>query len=315
MILDVIHCFFCLGSTLHKLMFTLFIYFSNNYISTSNNQLHCPRLCHRPIRYNRHKSSNQRKQLQQRKSSRKSTHKFSASPSPSTQHPCTCAFIAAASTDSILEHDWILDSGASSHMTPHYSDCFNITHTKASIKLADGTHTNCTHQGEATIQFTDDLGIKQLLHLQKVLIVPDLDKRLFSVTQFSNVHGNKITFSIHGVLLQFPTGTTLTLPPPQLVSTACLIRTSKPSKININTLHNRLGHRSIHGILTASDHNVWADVVAQPDIINKCISCPIASHKMSTRSKKNVTPPETPLHTIYLDTVHYPRPKGITATS
>ena len=196
MILDVIHCFFCLGSTLNKFMFTIFIYFSNNYISTSNNQLHRPRPCHRPIRHNRHKSSNQRKQLHQRNSSRKSTHKFSTSLSSSTQHPCNCAFIAAASTNSILEHDWILDSGASSHMTPHYSDCFNITRTKASIKLADGTHTNCTHQGETTIQFTDDLGIKQLLHLQKVLIVPDLDKRLFSVTQFSNVP-NEYRHNLH----------------------------------------------------------------------------------------------------------------------
>ena len=223
--------------------------------------------------------------------------------------------MAQASTTSVLENDWILDSGASSHMTPYYSDCFNIINTKASIKLADGTYTTCTHQGEATLNFTDDLGLQRLLHLQKVLIVPDLDKRLFSVTQFSTIYGNKITFSIHGVLLQFPTGTTLTLPPPKLVSTACVMRTSKPFKVNINVLHDRLGHRSINGLLTASDHGVWADVVAQPDIINKCITCPIASHKMATRSKQSVTPPDKPLHTLYLDTVPNPRPKGITSPS
>ena len=33
----------------------------------------------------------------------------------------TCAaFMAQASTNSVLENDWILDSGASSHMTPYY---------------------------------------------------------------------------------------------------------------------------------------------------------------------------------------------------
>ena len=199
-------------------MFTFFFSFSTNY----DNPLHRPRPCRWSIRSNRHKSSKHHKQYHRQRSLKIS--RPSSSPlSSSTLHPCNCAFIAAASTNSILEHDWILDSGASSHTTPHYSDCFNIISTKASIKLADGTHTNCTHQGEATINFTDELGFKKLLHLKKVLIVPDLDKHLFSVTQFSNIHGNKIMFSIHGVLLQFPSGTTLTLPPPQLVSTACLI--------------------------------------------------------------------------------------------
>ena len=74
-------------------------------------------------------------------------------------------------------------------------------HTKASIKLADGTYTNCTHQGEVTIHFTDDLGITQLLHLKRVLIVPDLDKRLFSVTQFSTIHC--VHVSIHPGVLGF----------------------------------------------------------------------------------------------------------------
>ena len=170
--------------------------------------------------------------------------------------------MAQVSTNLVLENDRILDSGASSHMTPHYTDCFNIIKTKASIKLADGTYTTCTHQGETTLNFTDDLGIQRLLHLQKVLIVPDLDKRLFSVTPFNTIYGNKITFSIHGVLLQFPNGTTLTLPPPKLISTACVMKTSKPSKVNINVLHDRLGHRSINGLLTASDHGVWSDVIA-----------------------------------------------------
>ena len=167
----------------------------------------------------------------------------------------------------------------------------------------------------AILNFTGDLGIQRLMHLKKVLIVPDLDKRLFSFTQFSTIHGNKITFSIHGVLLQFPTATTLTLSPPKLVSTACPIRTSKPSKVNIDVLHNRLCRRSINGLLTASYHGVWSDVVAQLDLINKCITCPIASHNMATRSKKSVTQPDKPLHTLYLDTVPNLSPKGIAANS
>ena len=182
------------------------------------------------------------------------------------------AFMAQASTNSVLENDWILDSGASSHMTSYYSDCFNISKTQASIKLADGTHTTCTHQGEATLNFTDDLGIQRLVHLQKVLIVPDLDRRLLSVTQFSTVYGDKITFSIYGVLLQFPQGTQLTLPPPNLVSTACLIRTSKPKKLIL------MYSMAALGIVPSMDFTLLAITVSgltwSPNEISSTIASP-----------------------------------------
>ena len=85
--------------------------------------------------------------------------------------------MTTASTNSILEHHWVLDSGASPHMTPYHTDCFNIKKTYASIKLADGTYTTCTHQGEATINFINDLGIQRLLHLQKSLLCLTWTKR------------------------------------------------------------------------------------------------------------------------------------------
>ena len=127
-----------------------------------------------------------------------------------------------------------------------------------------------------------------------------------------------MTFSPHGVLFQFSSGSTLTLPPQNLTSNACLSTTGnikRPLCTNINLLHHHLGHQSIHGLLTASDHNVWADSVAQCDLIDKCVTCPLASHKMAMRSKQHVTPPDRPLHTIYVDTIPNPRPKGITAES
>ena len=171
---------------------------------------------------------------------------------------------------------------------------------------------------EAMIQFTDDMGLKKSIHLAKVLTVPSLDRRLFSVTEFASYYGNKMTFSPHGVLFQFPSGSTLTLPPQKLTSTACLSTTGNTKRIlrtNINILHHWLGHWSIHGLLSAIDHNVWADSVAQQDLIGKCVTCPLASHKMAMRSKQQVTPPDCPVHTIFVDTIQNPRPKGITAES
>ena len=49
---------------------------------------------------------------------------------------------ATASLPSLLESDWILDSGASCHMTPYISYCYNIKPAHVVIKLANGATTN-----------------------------------------------------------------------------------------------------------------------------------------------------------------------------
>ena len=58
---------------------------------------------------------------------------------------------ATTSLPSLLEYDWILDSGASCHMTPYASDCYNIKPTHVIVKLANGATTKCSQQGEAMI--------------------------------------------------------------------------------------------------------------------------------------------------------------------
>ena len=50
-----------------------------------------------------------------------------------------------------LEKGWIIDSGASAHMTPFWKDCINIQLTYKIIHLADGSTVMCKFMGRLNI--------------------------------------------------------------------------------------------------------------------------------------------------------------------
>ena len=72
--------------------------------------------------------------------------------------------------------NWLLDSGATSHFTPYYSDLINPTRLEPplNIKVADGTHLKATFQGETVLNFISDEGVEVDLRLLRVLQVPGL---------------------------------------------------------------------------------------------------------------------------------------------
>ena len=50
-----------------------------------------------------------------------------------------------------LEKGWIIDSGASAHMTPFQKDCNNIKPTYKIIYLADGSSVLCKYMGNISL--------------------------------------------------------------------------------------------------------------------------------------------------------------------
>ena len=80
-----------------------------------------------------------------------------------------------------LEKGWIIDSGASAHMTPYKGDCKAIANTKRTIFLADGSSVQCKMMGIIEIPIRNRNRLIGTLKLDDVLIVPSLDRRLFSV--------------------------------------------------------------------------------------------------------------------------------------
>ena len=78
-----------------------------------------------------------------------------------------------------LEKGWIIDSGASAHMIPFKKDCKSIASTRRTIYLADGSSVQYRSVGIIEIPIHKENRIIGTLKLDYVLIVPNLDRRIF----------------------------------------------------------------------------------------------------------------------------------------
>ena len=83
-----------------------------------------------------------------------------------------------------LEKGWIIDCGTSSHMTPFKKDCNNIQPTYKIIYVSDGSSVLCKYMGNISLPINKNNKVIGSLILEYVLIVPNLDQRLFSVNAF-----------------------------------------------------------------------------------------------------------------------------------
>ena len=90
------------------------------------------------------------------------------------------AFLTQNQSDRGVEKPWILDSGASCHMSPFPSDFLSIQPTRKSITVANGVKIFSTGVGTAKTS-TRVHGKEHRLNLREALLVPDLTERLVSI--------------------------------------------------------------------------------------------------------------------------------------
>ena len=83
---------------------------------------------------------------------------------------------------------WILDSGATYHMTPEVSDFIpgSLEYTDEHIEVADGHHITAKQKGQVRVKICDDHGSSFIATLYKVLLGPGLWGRLFSIITLMN---------------------------------------------------------------------------------------------------------------------------------
>ena len=122
-----------------------------------------------------------------------------------------------------LEKGWIIDSGASAHMTPFKRDCKNVRPTYKLIYLADGSTVLCKTMGDIHIPISQDKTKIGTLILEDVLIVPNLDRRLFSVHAFLSKGHNWVHFSQQTIQLGIKDGPSIDLPVTSLQSNAFVV--------------------------------------------------------------------------------------------
>ena len=304
-------------------------------------------------------------------------------------------FSASASINKIyqgpahsLEHGWLIDSGASCHMTPFKSDLENTKECKANVTVADGSKIQANLLGDVTILLptNEDEHNAARVRLTRVLFVPGLNRRLFSVPTFTKMPGYEMTFYENRVHITLPDGKTADVPNnnerleeqsfanPAIITQRNFTRIQSPqmrrnamrlwerpdtrmkrmktnhtnvsngnntnedtvvndlqknpqqtnnekhflprsAAVDLDLLHDRLGHRKTAAIITASHHRVWADTYCVATNDHFCTSCPIAT---ISRTKTPQTPsqiPDVPLARIYIDTVPNPTVPGITIDS
>ena len=97
--------------------------------------------------------------------------------------------------DSLQLTNWILDSGATCHMTPEVSYFIpgSLEDTDKYIEVADGHHVTAKQKGQVQIKMCDDNGKPLIATLHNVLLTTNLCNRLFSIITLMN-SGNTCLF-------------------------------------------------------------------------------------------------------------------------
>ena len=90
--------------------------------------------------------------------------------------------------DSSQLTNWILDSGATCHMTPEVSDFIpgSLQDTDKYIEVTDGHNVTAKQKGQVRRQMCNDNGKTLIATLQNVLSAPELCDRLFSIITLMN---------------------------------------------------------------------------------------------------------------------------------
>ena len=84
--------------------------------------------------------------------------------------------------------NWILDSGETCHITPEVSDIIpgSLEDMDKYIKVVDGHHVTAKQKYQVQIKMCDNNGTTFIATLHKVILVPDLCDRLFSIITLMN---------------------------------------------------------------------------------------------------------------------------------
>ena len=218
-------------------------------------------------------------------------------------------------------------------MTPFKVDCINVRPTRKEVYLADGTKIFCNTIGDIIIPILCTKGSKYVLRLKEVLIIPELDRRLFSVSSFLKQGNSWMSFQSTHIELGMKAGPVIHVPITSLQSIAMVandettVKVSnitasnknedesvsfKRKRISSDVIHSRF-HKTEGVLATINSEGLWEDVLIIPSVDKFCTSCKITSIPHAARSKTRTSTPKSFLEEIQVDTVPNPEPLGVSA--
>ena len=165
--------------------------------------------------------------------------------------------------------NWILDSGATCHMTPEVTDFIpgSLEDTYKFIEVADGHHVTVKQKLSVRIQMFNDNGETFVATLYNFLLAPDLYDRLFSIITLINA-GHTCLFHKGFCTVYFGVkeDNAVTLLHSAVRKHASMGKSKESSKKNpkikkiaLELMHQRLGHRSTRSLMAGYTSNVWED--------------------------------------------------------
>src|SRR5210317_481980 len=150
---------------------------------------------------------------------------------------------------------WLLDSGASNHMTNNKSGLYDYSESNKQVKIGDGSHMNVEGIGKLDILVVDATGKERTVTLMNVRFVPGLTYNLLSLGRmlenrlnitYENkrmlIGNNKIKFEI--------TGRIKTDGADLFVLNAARSEDKAHLTIDAQVLHEQLGHPNIKSTIT-----------------------------------------------------------------
>src|SRR5882762_1509487 len=167
--------------------------------------------------------------------------------------PATLNMMGASSTILFYSdacNEWMLDSGASDHISPHPSDFVpgSVLNTPGSIRL--GNNSTMQYLGIGTVEATTMVhGSPQRISLQRVLYAPDASARFISISQLTT-KGLRVLYTKDNCQISTPDNTTRATGTPRngiywlpltIVPSSALASLSTV-KVPYTTWHARLAH-------------------------------------------------------------------------
>ncbi|CAM8920521.1 unnamed protein product [Rhodiola kirilowii] len=185
------------------------------------------------------------------------------------------AGITCLSSVKVSKDTWVIDSGATDHITPHAHLLSHVTSLKVpySVLMPNGTRVMVTHTGTCVLNDS--------IKLSSVLLVPNIRFNLISVAKFVEDFKLSVVFTEKGCYIQDPIRQISQGTGEQIeglyhfksgVSSAGCLAIEKESQAAL--WHNRLGHVPHHRLGSLLKHCV-ADFSCKVDHMH-CHLCPQA---------------------------------------
>ena len=201
----------------------------------------------------------------------------------------------------VVDDSWILDSGASRHMTSNRDWYSSWTPLQEPINVVVGNNARCPAKGTGTISLKATTG--ETKHLSQVLYVPDLKKNLLSISALTD-KGLDVRFKKSGAEITDSAGKVVGIGVRRnnlYELSAFTISTDHNTSTNTKQWHERFGHLNVAVLKEMKKSNMVVGLPTLSDLSHVCDACMMGKHQRSAIPKESQNRTKSPLQLIHID--------------